>query len=93
MNRERAKELWPIIKAFGEGETIQYGEDLSSLSDLSDNGDLGFDVEHFIYRIKPEPREFKLAIGPKTGEIFKFDKDLPWTGYEIIKVREVLDDE
>ena len=24
MNRERAKELWPIIKAYSEGKKIQY---------------------------------------------------------------------
>ena len=90
MNRERAKELWPIIKAFGEGETIQYGEDLSSLSDLSDNGDLGFDVEHFIYRIKPEPREFRLYLQPRTGHVTL----TPLPGeIEVIRVREVLDDE
>lgn len=50
MNRERAKELLPIIQAFAEGKEIQYFDD-----------ELGWITEDpewhdcFEYRIKPEP--------------------------------------
>ena len=94
MNRERARELLPIIRAYAEGKDVQLGSGKNE-----DGSVLWLDIPdpcwdgHGEYRIKPEPREFKLVIGKETGEIFKFDKDLPLTGYEIIKVREILDDE
>lgn len=55
MNREEAKQLLPIIQAFAEGKTIQYG---------SADGTHWADVEEpsfgartdWKYRIKPEPK-------------------------------------
>lgn len=86
MNRERARELLPIIQAFAVGEIIQ--------GRLTDN-ESWVDLKHpdFFtlneYRIKPEPREFWL--NPETGH---FTKLIPgFLTNDWIKVREVLDDE
>ena len=53
MNRNQAKELLPIIKAFSEGKTIQVkqtnGEWVSFYH-------MSFDSEPKCYRIKPEPK-------------------------------------
>jgi hypothetical protein len=59
MNRERAKELLPIIQAYAEGKTIQYkvGDEWY---DLSDPNFEGFDTK--LYRVKPSE---------KYNEIFK----------------------
>ena len=69
MNRERAKELLPIIQAFAEGKDIQFRDDISSRKDLHrgsefsdwqtvpDEPDLKF-RDSRQYRIKREPREF-----------------------------------
>ena len=53
MNRERAKELLPIIQAYAEGKDVQIKLDngwmtLKSTSFYDDSE----------YRIKPEPREY-----------------------------------
>lgn len=60
MNRQEAKELLPIIKAFAEGKTIlvQDGIDWCYLGNESD-----FNLNPQRYRIKPEPkyRPFKDA--------------------------------
>lgn len=62
MNRNQAKELLPIIKAFSEGKTIQY----KSLEGIWEDRDkVSFNCEPECYRIKPEPepkyRPFKDA--------------------------------
>lgn len=53
MIRERAKELWPIMKAYSEGECIQYLKkdgtwEVSSEEESFSHG--------WHYRIKPEPK-------------------------------------
>ena len=57
MNRERAKELLPIIQAFAEGKAIEYrykdGKWKSpTISPLFEDLSFNDDIE---YRIKPEP--------------------------------------
>jgi hypothetical protein len=65
MNRNQAKELLPIIKAFSEGKKIIVKD--KRLSDeeynWSEVDDCSFNIEQFEYRIKPEPkyRPFKDA--------------------------------
>jgi len=56
MNRERAKELLPIIQAFAEGKMIErFGTETGQAQwEITDN--LVF-VEGVMYRIKPEPME------------------------------------
>jgi len=64
MNRERAKELWPIIQALAEGEMIQYrGKDSldTKWKDLERPENVEF-ARCFEFRIKPEPREVWLVV-------------------------------
>ena len=56
MNRERAKELLPIIIAFANGEDIEF---LSCGEWLSVTGPEWNKVE---YRIKPKPREWEVLV-------------------------------
>jgi len=92
MNRERARELLPIIQAFAEGKTIQ--------ARIPEN-DHGFDVTEWTdctapdfieiaeYRIKPSPREWLVKeLVAVQGD----DKRLSIAFGNPIKVREVLDD-
>ena len=53
MTREEAKELLPIIQAYGKGKIIQYRSDVGWI-DLE--GDISFVEFPSLYRIKPEPR-------------------------------------
>lgn len=53
MNREKAKELWPIMKAFSEGRTIEfYHEDCKEWRALEDPNFSSL----YNYRIKPESK-------------------------------------
>lgn len=64
MNRERAKELLPIIQAFAEGKKIEMAlfDDDGALSEWSDVFYPTWS-DNYIYRIKPKPkyRPFKNA--------------------------------
>ena len=53
MNRQQAKEMWPIMKAFAEGKVIQFRTD--SISKWIETTTPKFDLLHE-YRIKPEPK-------------------------------------
>lgn len=58
MNRQRAKELLPIIQAFAEGKTIQYYYEHTypHWIDIGTNDSAGFNDDTLKYRIKPEPK-------------------------------------
>lgn len=60
MNRERAKELLPLIQAFADGKTVQFK---NSFEDWIDCDNIMFNWPPKDYRIKPEPkyRPFKDA--------------------------------
>lgn len=60
MNRENASKLWPIIKAYGEGKTIQMCWK-GKWKDFANEDDVPFYSDGEQYRIKPEPsyRPFK----------------------------------
>jgi len=58
MTRKRAAELWPIIKAYGEGETVQaYG--ITGYKDVNDP----IWSDGSSYRIKPEPKMRPMTRG------------------------------
>ena len=60
MNRERAKELLPIIQAFAEGKEIQvYNKIKGEWFDSSDIPSFSCGID---YRIKPEPKYVWLNI-------------------------------
>lgn len=54
MNRQRAKELLPIIQAFAEGKTIE-SRYIKATKLFSENRNPSFN-DDFEYRIKPEPK-------------------------------------
>lgn len=55
MTKERAAEMWPLVKAYSEGKTIQFGTRVSN--DWIDMKNPDFSSDRLDYRIKPEPRE------------------------------------
>jgi len=56
LNREQAQTLWPIIKAFGEGKTIQTFHN-NQWSDLVYDKLLNLQTE-YKYRMKPDPKVY-----------------------------------
>ena len=101
MNRERAKELLPIIQAFAEGKEIQFRLDeiiKSTWSDLHEETAFTFPADDYEYRIKPKPREFWIEIGCNGKHVrgagwYEEGDKLPEKhgSVEIIKVREVIE--
>ena len=105
MNRERAKELLPIIEAFAEGKAIQYKRlqagdynwyDLGGVWSLND---ITASEKECEYRIKPKPREFYLypesvgcGIWDGAGNMYVTTAPLETRPTNAIHVREVLDD-
>jgi len=91
MNRERAKELLPIIEAFANGEDIQFRWKGIDWDDCNDFMALGMSkVNEIEFRIKPSPREWDVLVD-EHGWILTIRQDgegeRDW-----IKVREVLDE-
>lgn len=56
MNRNEAKELLPIIKAFSEGKIIQVKQTTGEWVSFSHKSCMSFDSKPKYYRIKPEPK-------------------------------------
>ena len=91
MNRERAKELLPIIEAFANGEDIEYRwKEVPIWTLLTNQPEFNNVVE---YRIKPKPRELWIPnIVGLTNEEYRKESALQdLTGW--FKVREVTADE
>lgn len=95
MTREKAASLLPIIQAFAEGKTIQYKHPLRGWMDIED-AQFCHDVTD--YRIKPEPREWTLAVaeghplhpdGFVAGEVGKKSKLA--SDWRLVRVREIID--
>lgn len=53
MNMTQARGIWPLIKAYGEGKTIQ----VLSGNAWKDVADPLFTTDYTRYRVKPEQRE------------------------------------
>ena len=74
MNRERAKELLPIIQAFAEGKDIQfrYYKEGYEWADMrkDDRFTATFPAEDYEYRIKPEPMEIWVNVYPGRADCF-----------------------
>lgn len=92
MNRERARELLPIIEAFANGEEIQARRDADS-EWRTMHTETKFPDE-FEYRIKPKSREFWVGID-RTGIAIGVTPSInsgsiPAYWDNCIKVREVL---
>ena len=68
MNRDRARELLPIIQAFADGKGIQYTRMNDPWTNLNDPG---FDSMGE-YRIRPEPEVIYVNKCRNDIEVFKF---------------------
>ena len=62
MTKETAKEYLPLVQALAEGKTIQF----KGLCDWVDLDSPPFDAAPYCYRIKPEPRVWRLVPGIQT---------------------------
>jgi len=76
VDRQRAKELLPIIKAYANGDDIQFrgnysldptGEWVNMPED--ERMSIQFPRDDYEYRIKPKPLEVFLHINRKTGKV------------------------
>ena len=66
MNREQAKALLPIIKAFSEGKTIQWLTGSGEWYDVVGNDTIDFEFladRKTKYRIKPEFKDGDILFG------------------------------
>lgn len=72
MNRESAKKLWPIIKAYGEGEDIEIYDGqswyLNTHYSSGRSDDIGFNGPPSEYRVKPKP-EFRPYTNKEMSEL------------------------
>lgn len=91
MNRNQAKELLPIIKAFSEGKVIESRCIKGDTSLWYDDKDPSFD-DDFEYRIKPEPKCRPFANAKECWEEMKKHQPFGWvklkdteSGYYMLK--------
>lgn len=90
MNRQQAKELLPIIKAFAEGKTIQYYYGDGKWMDIEV---AVFNDDTSKYRIKSEPKYRPFANIKECWEEMQKHKPIGWIKnilgiYNIIHVQE-----
>ena len=90
MNRDRAKELAPIIAAFGEGKEIQCRSSSRAEWVNAGDNDLSWydDVE---YRIKTEPREWIVYVDDQGQLVPAKHVTTRAQNRHCFKVREVLE--
>lgn len=60
MKQRHAKEMWPLIKAWAEGKTIQYRP--AGTPNWIDADDLSFSDSPECYRIKPEVVKYRRSL-------------------------------
>jgi hypothetical protein len=81
VTRSQASVLWPVIKAWGEGESVQVrclGNDWTDIpSDPTFSPDVGE------WRVKPKPREFWVVVNPFTNEIIQTHNSDPQVCHKI----------
>ena len=77
MDRERAKELLPIIRDFVDGKTVQFR---LSTGRWANADDPAFSDPNDEYRIKPEPLAIYARIRRETAVIFASsnERDMDW---------------
>jgi hypothetical protein len=62
MNKDNAAQFLPLVQALAEGKTIQFNPGTSDNPQWGDVEDLSFDGNPDDYRVKPEPREWKIRF-------------------------------
>jgi len=91
MNRERAKELLPVFKAFAEGKDIEF---MDFFSGEWMTAQVPFWSNKTDYRIKPEQREFYLTLDQYERVVAidgAFIDKVKGCALTQIKVREVIE--
>lgn len=88
-------EMIAVLTAAKEGKRIQYKR--HEFNEWYDNNDSRWNFEMFEYRVKPEPREWWAEIystNKKYGVLYPTKEEAHDRGYpyEIVHVREVIDD-
>ena len=89
MNKDNAKDYLPLVQALADGKTIQYLDDYK----WTDGKDWDFTDLSRCYRIKPEPREFWIAVDDnnEATSIYYEPPAIRLPLIELIKVREVIE--
>ena len=95
MNRDRARELLPIIQAIADGKTVQercVGDNPRDWHDWDCSIPM-FDNPKYEYRIKPEPREWFLYFEPewKPGDRVYTTDTMETAPTNAVRVMEVLE--
>lgn len=75
MTQEEAKELWPIVKAYSEGKTIEY---LTTRDEWVELEDPEFSYSASIYRIKPETKYRPFKNGDECFEEMRKHEPFGW---------------
>ena len=75
MKQEEAKELWPIVKAYSEGKTIEY---LTARDEWIELKDPGFSYNANRYRIKSEPKYRPFKNADECFEEMKKHEPIGW---------------
>lgn len=89
MNKQNAKDFLPLVQALADGKTLQYK--CSGWVDVDHLNTIVHDPDE--YRIKPEPRTFKMWLYHSTGRMYPLVDEIATgeTGdWEHITVQEVL---
>jgi len=79
VNRERAKELLPVLQAYAEGKDIEFRgnyslDPMGEWRDMpkDDSLTLTFPADDYEYRIKIKPLEVFMEITEKNGKVVGF---------------------
>lgn len=81
MDREQAKSLWPIIKAYAEGKQIEIKTKVEgSYWDILEEDDMQYiDFKKCDLRIKPEPKYRPFASAKECFEEMQKHHPIGWT--------------
>ncbi len=84
MDKEQAKELWPIIKAFAEGKQIEIkSKAKGSYWDILEENDMQYiDFKKCDLRIKPEPKYRPFKNAEECFEEMKKHQPFGWVEYK-----------
>ena len=92
MDRERAKELLPIIQAFAEGKKVELAlfDDDGAISEWSD---VHFPkwLDNHIYRIKPEPKYRPFKDADECWEEMQKHQPFGWIMVKSHHIRRIIE--
>ena len=88
MNKENASQFLPLVQALADGKQIQVSR--KDKSHWMNSDEPTFSSE-YLWRIKPEPREFFLYRDDTSDDYYVSDTNPPAEWNELIKVREIPD--